>query len=71
MLAGTMQADLSDKLVLLVEDEDSLLKGMQAWLRDRPQQAFGRHVYDPADYGWTRDGLADEFGSYAKRYGVV
>ena len=36
MLAGTMQADLSDKLVLLVEDEDSLLKGMQAWLRDNP-----------------------------------
>jgi hypothetical protein len=44
---------------------------MQAWLRDRPQQAFGRHVYDPADYGWTRDGLADEFGSYAKRYDVA
>jgi CheY-like chemotaxis protein len=29
-----MGKDLSDKLVLLVEDEDSLLKGMQAWLRD-------------------------------------
>jgi CheY-like chemotaxis protein len=29
-----MKADLSDKLVLLVEDEESLLKGMQAWLCD-------------------------------------
>jgi CheY-like chemotaxis protein len=34
MLAGIMKTDLSDKLVLLVEDEESLLKGMQAWLRD-------------------------------------
>ena len=29
------------------------------WLR--PKDAFGRHVYDPADYGWTYPGLAEEF----------
>jgi CheY-like chemotaxis protein len=34
MIAGSMKVDLSDKLVLLVDDEESLLRGMQAWLRD-------------------------------------
>ncbi len=44
------------------------VRRMQAWLRDRPQDAFGRHRYDPADFGWTYEGLADEFGDYARRY---
>ena len=26
---------------------------MTALLRDRPKDAFGRHRYDPADFGWT------------------
>lgn len=47
------------------------VRRMKAWLRDRPQEAFGRHVYDAADYGWTREGLADEFAGYAERYGVA
>jgi hypothetical protein len=41
---------------------------MVAWLRDRPQDAFGRHRYDPADFGWTYDQLADEFADYSARY---
>jgi len=41
---------------------------MRAWLADRPQDAFGHHRYDPADFGWTYAGLADEFRHYTDRY---
>jgi len=41
---------------------------IEAWLRDRPQQAHGRHVYDPADFGWTPAQLAEEFGDYRERF---
>lgn len=41
---------------------------IEAWLRDRPQQAHGRHVYDPADFGWTPEQLAEEFGDYRERF---
>jgi len=43
---------------------------MRAFLEQRPQDAFGRHGYDPTDFGWTYAGLADEFAGYTERYGV-
>jgi hypothetical protein len=43
---------------------------MQVWLSDRPQQAFGRHRYDPADFGWTYDALAEHYRDYRSRYDV-
>jgi hypothetical protein len=43
---------------------------MQAFLDQRPQDAHGRHAYDPADFGWTYAGLADEFAPYTARYGI-
>jgi len=43
---------------------------MQAWLRERPQESFGRHVYDPADFGWSWDGLAEEFRAYREHFDV-
>ncbi len=43
---------------------------MEAWLRDRPQQIFGRHIYDPADFGWTYDALAEHYQAYSTRYDV-
>ena len=43
---------------------------MEAFLEQRPQHAFGRHRYDPADFGWTYDGLAREFAGYIERYAV-
>ena len=46
------------------EVSDLHARRMRAWLDDRPQDAFGRHRYDPADFGWTYDGLADEFADY-------
>ena len=44
---------------------------MRAFLEQRPQDAFGRHRYDPADFGWTYDGLASEFKGYIERYGIA
>jgi hypothetical protein len=43
---------------------------MEAFLAHRPKDAFGRHDYDPADFGWTYPGLAEEFGDYIRRYGI-
>jgi sulfotransferase family protein len=43
---------------------------MRAFLEDRPQDRFGRHRYDPADFGWTYAGLDEEFRDYIDRYGV-
>jgi hypothetical protein len=43
---------------------------MQVWMRDRHQAAFGRHRYDPADFGWSYEGLADEFAAYRQRYAI-
>ncbi len=69
--------DLVDDPVAAVSDlyaavgepvSDLHVRRMQAWLRDRPQDAFGRHRYDPAAFGWTYAGLADEFADYADRY---
>jgi hypothetical protein len=44
---------------------------MRAWLEQRGQDAFGRHRYDPADFGWTYGGLAEEFAGYTARYGIA
>jgi hypothetical protein len=44
---------------------------MQSYLEDRPQDAFGRHRYDPADFGWTYPELAEEFKDYTRRYGIA
>ncbi len=44
---------------------------MVAWMRQRPQTAFGRHVYDPADFGWSYPELAEEFADYRIRYDIA
>jgi Sulfotransferase family len=43
---------------------------MRAFLEQRPQDRYGRHQYDPADFGWTYVGLDEEFGDYIERYDV-
>lgn len=45
-------------------------KRTEAWLREKPQNEFGRHVYDPTDFGWTYDGLANTWKSYVERFGI-
>ena len=53
------------------EVTDLHARRMRAFLEQRPQDAFGRHVYDPADFGWTYAGLAEEFAGYTERYDVT
>jgi hypothetical protein len=43
---------------------------MRAWLRGRPQDAFGRHVYDPAAFGLRRADMDARYASYRERFGV-
>lgn len=43
---------------------------MQAWLRHRPQNAFGKHQYDPADFGWRAPDLTRRFQDYRERYAI-
>jgi hypothetical protein len=43
---------------------------MEAFLEDRPKDAFGRHRYDPADFAWSYAGLGEEFSQYTQRYHV-
>jgi len=42
-----------------------------AWLREKPQTADGKHVYDPADFGWSYEELAEIWRPYRERYGIV
>lgn len=43
---------------------------MQAWMRQRPQNLFGRHGYDARDFGWTPAQLHERYADYRQRYGV-
>ena len=43
---------------------------MQTWMRSRPKQAFGSHSYDPSDFGWTYEELAEENRDYRERYQI-
>jgi hypothetical protein len=52
------------------EVSDLHARRMEAFLEHRPKDAFGSHRYDPADFGWTYPGLADEFSDYIERYQV-
>jgi hypothetical protein len=44
---------------------------MDAFLDHRPKDVFGRHHYEPGDFGWTYAGLAEEFQSYTERYHIA
>jgi hypothetical protein len=43
---------------------------MAVWMRSRTPETTGRHIYDPADFGWSYDALADRFREYQDRYAV-
>ena len=43
---------------------------MEAWLREDSRETIGRHVYDPKDFGWTYDDLAEKFVDYRERYHI-
>jgi hypothetical protein len=52
------------------EVSDLHARRMDVFLKDRPKDAFGRHLYDPADFDWTYEGLAEEFADYTQRYHI-
>jgi hypothetical protein len=52
------------------EVSDLHARRMRAFLDHRPKDAFGRHRYDPGDFGWTYAGLAEEFREYTERYHI-
>jgi Sulfotransferase family len=51
----------------VTEDHIRLMTDQMATM---PRDAFGRHRYDPADFGWTYPDISDEFGGYISRYSV-
>jgi hypothetical protein len=46
------------------------VRRMEVWMSERGRHSEGRHVYDPADFGWSYDELAEGFSSYRDRYSV-
>ena len=52
------------------EVSDLHARRMRAFLEHRPKDAFGRHRYDPADFGWSYPELAAEFKEYTVRYRI-
>jgi hypothetical protein len=52
------------------EVSDLHARRMEVFLQHRPKDAFGKHHYDPADFDWTYQGLAEEFSDYTARYHV-
>ena len=46
------------------------VRRMEAWMQQRGRHSEGRHSYDPKDFGWTYDELAEEFSGYRSRYGI-
>lgn len=43
---------------------------MQAFIADNPKGKHGRHEYDLAEYGLTRERVHREFADYIDRYGI-
>lgn len=42
---------------------------IDTYLKNRPQDKYGRHKYDPSDFGFTREGVDKEFEAYLARFG--
>jgi hypothetical protein len=43
---------------------------IEAWLRERSQSQFGRHGYDPADFGFSDSRFQAEYGDYCERFSI-
>ena len=60
----------ADSATGLGRPSDLHARRMEVFLEHRPKDAFGRHRYDPSDFGWSYAGLAEEFSGYTERYHV-
>jgi hypothetical protein len=43
---------------------------MEVWMRERHQEVHGRHVYDPADFGLSNQGIAERYAEYRERFAI-
>lgn len=43
---------------------------IETWVSQRSQSAFGRHGYDPADFGFSDARFETEFGDYCARFEI-
>lgn len=43
---------------------------METWIRDRHREVYGRHVYDPTDFGLSSEGIAERYSEYRERFSV-
>jgi len=50
--------------------DDSVRAGVLGWLRDNPQDKFGRHKYTPEMFGLDGAGLRERFAFYTERFDV-
>ncbi|MFK7977694.1 MAG: sulfotransferase [Halioglobus sp.] len=41
---------------------------VSTWLQQKPQHADGKHAYNPADFGWTKQSLQERFRTYRNHY---
>ena len=51
------------------EEPNSLhVRRIGAWMREKPQDEFGRHGYTPEEFGWSYEGLAETWQDYVERF---
>jgi Sulfotransferase family len=43
---------------------------MQAYMTNKPKDRFGKHVYDLADYGLTKDHIRERFAGYCRDFDI-
>lgn len=43
---------------------------MQAYMADNPQGKHGKHHYDLAEYGLSREGVHEQFGDYIEKFNI-
>lgn len=46
------------------------LQRVNAWLGQSPQHSAGKHKYDAADFGWTKNSLNQRYRDYLERYQI-
>ncbi len=44
--------------------------GCSAYITNKPKDRFGKHVYDLADYGLTKEYIRERFADYCRDFGI-
>jgi hypothetical protein len=52
------------------EPDAQALRAMSDHVASHPKGRFGRHAYDPAEFGLDGAAIADRFRPYVERYGI-